>query len=78
MKEKVEADFNKTAVTIDHAYQRLGNSLGKLFAEGSPLGDSITKMLESINLRRNQITFQLCYFRSQCRHLFFGIRCCVA
>ena len=49
MKEKVEADFNKTAVTIDHAYQRLGNSLGKLFAEGSPLGDSITKMLESIN-----------------------------
>ena len=49
MKEKVEADFNKTATTIDHAYTRLGNSLGKIFAEGSPLGDSITKMLEGIN-----------------------------
>ena len=49
MKGKVQDDFDKTAVTIDHAYTRLANTLGRLFGEDSTLGDSITKLLNNVN-----------------------------
>ena len=49
MKNKVQNDFDKTAVTIDHAYTRLANTLGKLFGEDSPLGDVIVDLLKSLN-----------------------------
>ena len=49
MKNKVQNDFDKTAVTIDHAYTRLANTLGRLFGENSPLGDVIVDLLKSLN-----------------------------